>query len=73
MTTAVDTNICLDVLIPNESFYAASAEALETAASEGSLVICDLVYAELCVHFPAQEECNAFLEANGIPVEALTR
>jgi len=73
MISAVDTNILLDILIPNEKFYVASAEALEMAATEGSLVICDLVYAELCVHFPTQKECDAFLESNEVRIESLTK
>jgi len=47
-------------LIPNEEFCAASAEALEKAVSGGSLAICDIVYAELCVHFEKQRDCDAF-------------
>lgn len=72
MITAVDTNIFLDILIPNESLYDLSAQALEESSTAGSLVICDFVYAELCVYFPAQKECDAFLEANEIRVEHLT-
>lgn len=53
MITAVDTNIFLDVLLPNEAFCDASAAALETAASAGPLVIYDVVYAELCIHLLA--------------------
>jgi predicted nucleic acid-binding protein len=49
----------------------ASVRALENAAAEGSLVVCDLVYAELCIHFHAQGECDRFLHANEIRVEAL--
>jgi predicted nucleic acid-binding protein len=73
MITAVDTNILLDILIPNDQFYEASAEALEAAAGEGSLVISDIVYAELCIHFETQRDCDAFLESNEIRVQALTR
>lgn len=73
MITAVDTNILLDILVPNHQFYEASAGALEQAAGEGSLVISDIVYAELCIHFEAQRECDAFLESNEIRVQALTR
>ena len=73
MITAVDTNILLDILVPNEHFYEASADALQEAASEGSLVISDIVYAELCIHFENQRECDAFLESNEIRVQALTR
>jgi predicted nucleic acid-binding protein len=73
MITAVDTNILLDILVPNEQFYETSADALEEAAGEGSVVISDIVYAELCIHFENQRECDAFLESNEIRVQALTR
>jgi predicted nucleic acid-binding protein len=73
MITAIDTNILLDILVPNEQFYDVSGDALQHAAGDGSLVICDIVYAELCVHFEAQRECDAFLEGNEIRVQALLR
>lgn len=73
MITAVDTNIMLDILVPDEEFYEASAGALQDAASEGSLVISDIVYAELCVHFETRQECDSFLDSNQIRVQALTR
>jgi predicted nucleic acid-binding protein len=73
MITSVDANIFLDVLLPNEEFSDASSAALESAATEGSLVICDIVYAELSVHFATQEQCDRFLEENDVRVEALTR
>lgn len=37
------------------------------------MVICDLVYAELCVHFRTQRECDSFLESGEMRVEALKR
>jgi predicted nucleic acid-binding protein len=73
MITAIDTNILLDVLLPNENFCDDSVGALEDAATAGSLVVCDLVYAELCIHFSWQRECDAFLAGNEIRVEALSR
>jgi len=73
MITAIDTNILLDVLLPNDKFYDATADALQEAATSGSLVLCDLVYAELCIHFSSQRECDSFLEGNSIRVEPLSR
>lgn len=73
MITAIDTNILLDILVPNEDFYAASAQALQEAAARGSLIICDIVYAELCIHFDTQRHCDAFLESLAIRVQPLTR
>jgi hypothetical protein len=58
--TAVDTNILLDVLIPNPACAERSAVALDLAAAVGSLVICDAACAELCLHFPTQRECDDF-------------
>jgi predicted nucleic acid-binding protein len=73
MITAIDTNILLDVPVPNEKFCEASVRALEDGATPGALVACDLVYAELCIHFSSQRECDAFLERNEIRVESLSR
>jgi hypothetical protein len=69
----VDTNILLDILVPNKKFHETSASALQDAAGEGSLVISDIVYAELCIHFETLRECDVFLESNEIRVQALTR
>lgn len=73
MITSIDTNVLLDVLIPNDEFFDASAEALQRSADAGSLVICDIVYAELYVHFDTQHRCDVFLESNEIRVETLSR
>jgi len=73
MITVVDTNILLDILVPNQQFWDTSVQALEDAANAGSLVICDLVYAELCIHFSTQRECDHFLEDSEIRVEHLSK
>jgi predicted nucleic acid-binding protein len=73
MITAIDTNVLLDILIPDQRFLAQSSRGVQDAATEGSLVISDPVYAELCVHFDKQSECDEFLEDNDIRTEALSR
>ena len=73
MITAIDTNILLDILVPNDEFYERSAAALQESATAGSLAICDIVYAELCIHFPDQQGCDTFLSSNEIRVQSLTR
>ena len=73
MITAVDTNVLLDILLAGETFCELSARALEEAAGAGAVVICDIVYAELCAHFPTQRECDHFLEYCQIRVEGLGR
>lgn len=73
MITAVDTNVLIDLLVPNEAFVRRSTIAIEQAATEGSLVICDLVYAELYGAFANQRDCDAFVEDLGIRIEPLSR
>jgi len=73
MITAIDANVLLDVLIPNDEFFGRSLRAVDEASSQGSLVICDLVYAELCIHFESQDECDEFLGTTEIRVEPLGR
>jgi predicted nucleic acid-binding protein len=73
MITAVDTNILLDILVPNETYFEVSAGALHDAAGVGSLVVCDIVYAELCIHFETSLECDAFLESIEMRVQNLSR
>lgn len=73
MISALDTNVLLDILIPNEQFFERSLAAIQRSAAEGSLVICDPVYAELCAHFRTQIECDRFFEENRIVVERISR
>ncbi|MEZ5399042.1 MAG: type II toxin-antitoxin system VapC family toxin [Bryobacteraceae bacterium] len=72
MISALDTNVLLDVLIPNPTWYGASLAAIESAARDGSLVVCEIVYAELCGHFSAQADLDAFLHENRIRLDRLS-
>lgn len=47
MVTAVDTSVLLDVVIDDERWGNPSEAALRQASSEGSLVICECVLAEI--------------------------
>jgi hypothetical protein len=47
MITAVDTNILLDMLIPDAPYGAASQQSLDTALQQGTLVLNEVVYGEL--------------------------
>src|SRR5260370_215354 len=73
MITAFDTNVLLDILIPNEIYFARSFNALQPAKAAGAIVICDIVYAELWIQLHTQEEGDGFLQDNRIRVECLTR
>ena len=66
MITAVDTNVLLDILIPDEAFSRSSKELLDEYVSKGQLVICELVYSELSSQFSDEQDFRAFLSDTGI-------
>lgn len=55
MVTAVDTSVLLDVLINDVEHAPVSLNALRKAAVEGSLVICEVVLAEVAPTLPAAD------------------
>ena len=67
MTTAVDTNILLDILIPGAPHGDTSERALFEALVEGAVVIAEAVYAELAAHFPDRVELDRFLDDPSSP------
>lgn len=69
MITAVDTNILLDVLVPDAPHGDASKQALTESLTGGTTVISEAVYAELSAHFPAREELDQFLNDAGIRLQ----
>jgi predicted nucleic acid-binding protein len=73
MISAIDSNVLLDILIPNEAFADTAAVAIEDAATSGSLVVSDIVYAEICIQFATQRESDRFFTSNEIRVEPLDR
>ena len=66
MTTAVDTNILLAVLIPDAPHGDESRRVLADAVRAGALIISEPVYAELAGHFVRQEELERFLLDTGL-------
>ncbi|MDE0217771.1 MAG: type II toxin-antitoxin system VapC family toxin [Spirochaetaceae bacterium] len=72
MTTAVDTNLLLDVLLPNPDFVEQSLGLLEAAAKDGPLVMSDLVYAELAAFFACKDELDGFLRESSIRRDSLS-
>ena len=66
MITAVDTNILLDILIPDVPHGDASELAVTESLRAGATIISEVVYAELAAHFSTQEELDHFLAGTGI-------
>lgn len=72
MITAIDTNVLLDILIPNPQFLQPSLTALETAFAEGTLILSEAVYAELASQFDDHTPLQAFLIDNHIQLHPST-
>ena len=65
MITAVDTNIFLDILIPDENHYFNSKKLLDEHVESGQLIISEIVYAELASLFSSEKEMRVFLSDTG--------
>ncbi len=63
MPVMVDTNVLLDVLTADETWYAWSAAALERCADADVLVINPIIYAEVSISFDAIEAVDDALPA----------
>lgn len=73
MITFVDTNVLLDVFQPDPEHGDRSAEALERAFEEGSLVINGLVYAGLAPQFGSREQLDPVLDRLGLRILEMDR
>jgi predicted nucleic acid-binding protein len=67
MITAVDTNILIDILEPDPAFGPLSKTALKRCLLEGSVVACEVVWAEVAVAYGhAVEAAVEAMERMGI-------
>ena len=74
MITAVDTNVLVDILEPDPRYGAASGDALTRCLTEGTVVACDVVWAEVAtVYGERQAELLAALGTLGIEYSAVAQ
>ena len=71
MATAADTNILLDVFIPDTDNSPESGELLRVARQHGPLLVCDVVYAELVLQFENRDALDAALHSVGATVSPI--
>ncbi len=62
MITAVDTNVILDALTGEAPFAGPSQEAMLTCAADGSLIVCDVVWAETVAWFRSADSMEATMQ-----------
>ena len=71
MITAVDTNVLIDVGVEDAATAREAAQALEACASEGPLVVCDVVLAEFARGFPPNEDPARWMSDFGIAYDPI--
>ena len=71
MISAIDTNILLDVFLPDKRFADESSRLLKVAYDQGALIICDVVYAELVPQFGDRRALEDALSMLHVSVSSL--
>lgn len=66
MILAIDTNMLLDILIPNTAHTRSSLNCLMSIDPNDELIICEVVFAELGSQFLSFQNLNKFLRDTGI-------
>lgn len=70
MIAAIDTNILLDVLIPNPPHLNGSLRCLKELSEQGRLIISEMVFAELSSQFETLKDLCRFLAETSISLVA---
>lgn len=74
MITAIDTNILIDILEPDIKFAQLSKQALEQCFTEGEVVACEIVWAEVLTTYQEKATITLqLLKAMGIAYSPLSQ
>ena len=68
MITAIDTNVLLDLLIPDAPDAERAATNLDACAHAGALIVSPIVTAELGAFFPDERPFTNFVEGSGLRI-----
>ena len=71
MITFVDTNVLLDVFLPDPKWGETSKNSLDQAYVQGSLIINEIIYAELAPQFAGKDLLDDTLKVLGIRIVSL--
>ena len=71
MITFVDTNVLLDVFLPDPEWGSKSKENLEIAFNQGALIVNEIIYAELSPQFPDKQMLDDALRQLSIRIVSL--
>jgi predicted nucleic acid-binding protein len=71
--TAVDTNVLLDVLTAHPEFGQSSLALLRSCRTEGGLIACEVVWAEVTSNYSAAETADAAMAGFELAFSPLNR
>jgi predicted nucleic acid-binding protein len=71
LITAIDSNVLLDFFGSDPTFGASSSEAIRRSLAEGSLIACEVVWAEVASFFPSSEKAKEVIEQLGVAFSSL--
>ena len=71
MITAVDTNVLLDVFSADTTHGSRSKAILRSAIAQGSLIACEVVWAEIASVFPSSMQTREALTTLGVQFSAI--
>ena len=71
MITFVDTNVLLDVFLPDPEWGSKSKENLEIAFNQGALIVNEIIYSELFPQFPDKKMLDDALRQLSIRIVSL--
>lgn len=68
ITTAIDSNILIDVLFEGSHFSQLSADALTRSAEQGTIILSAVVLAEVAGYFPDEKAVHSFMKDSCLSV-----
>ena len=71
MITAVDTSVLLDLFGADPTFGPPSRKAISSCLSEGQLIACEVVWAEVAGFFPSPDAAQGAMNRLGLEFSAI--
>lgn len=71
MITAIDTNVLIDIFGADPIHGVHSKEAIRSCINQGSLVACEVVWAEVSAVFPSESDAQEVLQTLGVQFSPL--
>lgn len=71
MITAIDTNVLIDLFGADPIHGVPSKDAIRSCINQGSLVACEVVWAEVSAVFPSESDAREVLQTLGVQFSPL--